>query len=122
MFTNQRKLNVQFAQKLYADVRGLVILAPTNITLRPISFKRLNKDDPALQPVTFKIRADFFGAFDAFKESDMSHQAAIYESRYKDDLEKKHMLCRNRFLEGCLFEPVDGQHFCEACRIAYEEG
>ena len=31
------------------------------------------------------------------------------------------MLCRNRFLERCQFEPIDGQHVCEVCQMALEE-
>ena len=56
-----------------------------------------------------------------FKESDVIRAVDVYQNQYGDDDHKRKMLCKNRFLERCKFEPIDGQHFCEAYRIALSE-
>ena len=106
LFTNQRELDENFAWKLYKDTGQMKTRVHSNITLHPISFKRHLNDDESLRVVTFRRRANFIDLFHKFREGDIVHVANKYRRRYGDDLEKRYMLSRNRFLERCKFEPI----------------
>ena len=79
LFTNQRKLNVHFARKSYEDTRRKKMPMHSNITLCPMSFKRLPKDEETLASVSFQKHADFLDAFDNFRHIDIICHANVYQ-------------------------------------------